>query len=101
MKIAKTLLIISIAGLLLQLYVFVNLSVSYKDEVSIGITLIEIDDELTDTQREKRYAEVLAREQELDRQWHITKVLFWIFLVSTVASIIYYIIMRKKYRYST
>lgn len=93
MKILKISAIVFTIGLLLQIYAYYNLKVSYKYEVDLMETNIKVDDNISNQERIKRTEHLELRKKEILHQQTTTKIYLFIFLIGLI--ILLYIIFSR------
>lgn len=93
MRTLKMLAIICFIGLLLQIYAYINLMVSYKYEVDLMQTHVDVS-EMSMKEKTKEYHRITLREQEITHQQKVTKRLFCVFLIGSI--ILLYLILRRR-----
>lgn len=95
MKYLKITAIVFAIGLLLQVYAYVNLMVSYKYEVDLMETNINTEENITTQEKAKRLAHMEQRKTEIEQQKKQTKILFWVFLIGLVV-VLYFLFYKNK-----
>lgn len=93
MKILKISAIVFAIGLLLQIYAYYNLKVSYNYEVDLMETNIKVDDNISNQERIKRTEHLKLRKKEILYQQMTTKIYLFIFLIGLI--ILLYIIFSR------
>jgi len=88
MKTLKAFAIICFMGILLQVYLHINLLVSYKYEVDLTEANIKTDEKIPTNQKTELVENVKRREHEITHQQFIVKILFGVFLIGLITSII-------------
>lgn len=94
MKVFKISAVILFLGLLLQVYAYLNLQVSYKYEVDLMETNIHTDESLSISEKAKRMQEVKEKEQDIFFQKKVVQWLFVVFLISLII-VVYFLFGRK------
>ena len=85
MRLLKFLVFICIVGLLFQIFAVINLKASYKSEVDIMETHIEIS-KMSSKEKNKEFQRIAVIKKEISKQRFVAKVLFWLFLVGLTVS---------------
>lgn len=83
-------------GLFLQVYGYINLMVSYKDEVDIMETHVKVSEEMSAEEKLSRYNRIDERKQEIVHQQKVIKVLFWVFLIGLII-VLYFLYFKNKF----
>lgn len=93
MKYLKIALVIFSIGLLVQIYMYVNLSISYKYEVDLMETNINTEKDISSEVRSNQLHHLEQRKKEILHQQDINEILFWMFLVLLTVCLLIF----KKY----
>jgi branched-subunit amino acid ABC-type transport system permease component len=83
----KIITIVFTIGLLLQVYGYVNLLVSYKYEVDLMETNINTEESLSKQEKSNSLLRIRLRKAEILKQQKIIKILFWIFLIGLILTL--------------
>ncbi len=94
MKYLKIVAIAFAIGILLEAYAYLNLMVSYKYEVDLMETHIEVNNNISDQEKVTRMNRVEHRKLEIERQKKTSKYSFVFFLLGFTASL--YFLYRKR-----
>ncbi|WP_316810299.1 hypothetical protein [Pedobacter heparinus] len=92
MKTLKILAVICITGVLLQIYLYINLKVSNKYEVDLMETHVIVS-KTSATEKAEKLHQIALKKQEIAYDQKVIKVLFWMFLIGLI--ILLYLISDK------
>jgi len=87
MRLLKISAIVCFVGLLFQIFAFINLKVSYKSEVDLMETHVEVS-KMSLREKNKEYQRIAVIKQNILHQRFVAKVLFWFFLVGLIISVV-------------
>lgn len=96
MKYLKLIIIFLSIGLLIQIYCYVNLMVSYKYEVDLMETNIKTEENTSDEEKMIKIENLEKRKEKIFNQQKISVFLFWLFLIGLLISLYIYIILNKR-----
>ena len=94
MRTLRILAIVCFVGLLLQIYVHINLMVSYKYEVDLMETHVDVS-KMSMKEKASEFHRIALRKQEIAHQQKVTNILFWVFLIGLII-FLYFILSKRK-----
>lgn len=94
MRRIKILAIVCFVGLMLQIYAHINLKISYKYEVDLMETHVEVS-KMSMKEKAKEFHLIALKKQEVARQQKVIAVFFFVFLIGLII-LLYFILSKQK-----